>query len=61
MDKVTIARNRKRAREILYSKAPAAEKELAASKLKRTYEKAGTKPRGRDGAIIKEYLKEDKT
>lgn len=61
MDKVTIARNRKRAREILYSKAPTAEKELAASKLKRTYEKAGTKPVGRDGAIIKEYLKEDKT
>ena len=59
MDKVTIARNRKRAREILYSKAPTAEKELAASKLKRTYEKAGTKPRGRDGAIIKEYLKEE--
>ena len=61
MDKVTIARNRKRAREILYSKAPKAEKELAAKRLQRTYEKSGTKPRGRDGAIIKEYLKEDKT
>ena len=59
MDKVTIARNRKRAREILYSKAPVAEKELAAAKLQRTYEKAGTKPVGRDGAIIKEYLKEE--
>lgn len=58
MDKVTIARNRKRAREILYSKASMAEKELAAKRLQRTYEKSGTRPRGRDGAIIKEYLKE---
>lgn len=58
MDKVTIARNRKRAREILYSKAPVAEKELAAKRLQRTYEKVGTKPRGRDRAIIKEFLKE---
>ena len=59
MDKVTIARNRKRAREILYSKAPKAEKELAAKRLQRTYEKAGTKPVGRDGAIIKEFFKEE--
>ena len=58
MDKVTIARNRKRAREILYSKAPTAEKELAANRLQRTYEKAGTKPVGRDGAIIREYMRE---
>lgn len=55
MDKVTIARNRKRAREVLYSNAPKDEKIKAARKLNSTYEKSGTKPVGRDASILKQY------
>jgi SPP1 gp7 family putative phage head morphogenesis protein len=55
MDKVAIARNRKRAREVLYSNAPKDEKIIAAKKLNSTYEKSGTKPVGRDASILKQY------
>lgn len=55
MDKTTIARNRKRAREVLYSDAPLVDKVKAAKKLSNTYEKAGTKPVGRDASIINQH------
>jgi len=55
MDKTTIARNRKRAREVLYSDAPEDDKINAAKKLKSTYDKSGTKPVGRDASILKQY------
>lgn len=54
-DKVTIARERKRAREILYSDASTTEKKEAAEKLLSTYERTGKKPVGADGKIIKEF------
>jgi hypothetical protein len=55
-DKVTIATNRKRAREVLLSEnAPMVEKVKAAERLKKTYEKAGTRPVGRDAGMIKQY------
>ena len=60
-DKVTIATNRKRAREVLYNDAaPVGDKVKAARKLQQTYEKTGTRPVGRDASIInqhKEFLK----
>lgn len=55
-DAVTIATNRRRAREVLYNEAaPMEDKVKAARKLLRTYEKTGTRPAGRDAAIIKQY------
>ena len=55
-DKVTIAANRKRAREVLLSEnAPIEEKAKAARKLQKTYEKTGTRPVGKDASIIKQY------
>jgi len=55
MDKAAIARNRKRAREVLYSDAPLIEKIKAAKRLSNTYKKSGTKPVGRDASIINQY------
>lgn len=55
-DAVTIATNRKRAREVLLSEStPLVEKVKAAEKLKKSYEKTGTKPVGRDASMIKQY------
>jgi len=55
-DKVTIQSNRRKAREILYNEnAPLLEKIKAAEKLKKSYEKTGTKPVGKDASIIKKY------
>ncbi|WP_079908063.1 phage minor capsid protein [Carboxydocella sp. JDF658] len=55
-DAVTIATNRKRAREALYNEvAPLEDKLKAARQLQRSYEKAGQKPRGQDAAILKHY------
>ncbi|MCL6611186.1 MAG: hypothetical protein K6T66_06575 [Peptococcaceae bacterium] len=55
-DAVTIATNRKRAREVLYNEAaPLEDKLKAARKLQRSYEKTGQKPKGRDAAILKQY------
>lgn len=55
-DAVTIATIRKRAREVLYNEvAPLEDKVKAARKLLRTYEKTGTRPVGRDAAIVKQY------
>lgn len=56
-DKVTIATNRKRAREVLLSdSAPMAEKVKAAERLRKTYEKRGTRPVGRDASMIKQFM-----
>ncbi|WP_027309351.1 phage minor capsid protein [Caloramator sp. ALD01] len=59
-DKVTIQSNRRKAREVLYNEnAPLLEKIKAAEKLKKSYEKTGTKPVGKDASIInqhKEYI-----
>lgn len=60
-DKRTIATNRRRARQILYSQAPSEEKVKAAARLKGTYGKAGTKPVGRDASILKAYSEQIKT
>lgn len=55
-DKVTIATNRKRAREVLLSEnTPFPEKLRAARKLQRSYEKTGKIPRGTDASILKQY------
>lgn len=52
-DAVTIATNRRRAREMLLSdNAPLIEKVKAAEKLKKSYEKTGTKPVGVDAGMI---------
>nr|WP_159444459.1 phage minor capsid protein [Carboxydocella sporoproducens] len=61
-DAVTIATNRKRAREVLLSEnAPLEEKMEAYKKLKKTYEDTGKKPVGFDAQVIKHYqLNEDK-
>ncbi|HHW01905.1 MAG TPA: hypothetical protein GXX35_03705 [Thermoanaerobacterales bacterium] len=53
-DAVTIATNRKRAREVLLSEnIPMVEKVKAAKKLKKSYDKTGTKPVCADAAILK--------
>ncbi|MCR4398943.1 MAG: hypothetical protein NUV93_08275, partial [Firmicutes bacterium] len=55
-DAVTIAMNRRRAREVLLSKStPLVEKVKAAEKLKKSYEKTGTKPVGKDASLIRQY------
>lgn len=55
-DAVTIATNRRRAREVLLSEnAPMVEKIKAAEKLRKSYEKTGTKPVGADASLIKQY------
>lgn len=61
-DTVTIATNRKRAREVLLNEnAPLEEKMEAYKKLEKTYGDTGKKPVGFDAQIIKHYqLNEDK-
>jgi hypothetical protein len=55
-DAVTIATNRRRAREVLLSEnMPMIEKVKAAEKLRQSYEKTGTKPVGADASLIKQY------
>lgn len=55
-DKVTIETNRRRAREVLLNPdLPIVEKIKAAEKLKKTYEKTGTRPRGRDAKLLGQY------
>jgi hypothetical protein len=55
-DAVTIATNRKRAREVLYNEAtPMRDKIKAADKLNKTYENTGVKPVGKDASILKQY------
>ncbi|KRQ86046.1 Phage minor capsid protein 2 [Caloramator mitchellensis] len=55
-DKVTIQSNRRKAREVLYNEnAQLEDKVKAAERLKRSYEKEGKRPTGKDGSIIKQY------
>ncbi len=55
-DAVTIATNRRRAREVLLNEAvPFPEKLKAAQKLQRSYEKTGQKPAGIDASFLKQY------
>lgn len=55
-DAVTIATNRKRAREVLLSEnMPLEEKIKAAEKLKKSYDNTGQTPRGIDASILKQY------
>ena len=55
-DAVTIATNRRRAREVLLSEnAPLVEKVKAAEKLKKSYEKTGTRPVGKDASLVRQY------
>ena len=59
---VTIASNKRKAREVLYTpSAPLKEKVNAAAKLAKVYERTGTIPRGRDAKILQYYrLNEDR-
>lgn len=61
-DAVTIATNRKRAREVLLSDNATLEEKIEAyKKLKKIYEDTGKKPAGFDAQVIKYYqLNEDK-
>lgn len=55
-DQRTIQTIRIRAREVLYNENAALEEKVkAAEKLKKSYEKEGKKPTGRDASIIKQY------
>lgn len=55
-DAVTIATNRKRAREVLLNEvAPFPERLKAARRLQLSYEKTGQKPRGVDASILQQY------
>lgn len=55
-DAVTIATNRRRAREVLYSEAaPLGEKVKAARKLQRSYETSGTMLTGKDASLLKQF------
>ncbi|WP_422445983.1 phage minor capsid protein [Thermoanaerobacterium sp. DL9XJH110] len=55
-DLVTIATNRKRAREILLNEnIPLEEKIKAAQKLKKSYDNTGKRPMGIDAGILKQY------
>ena len=55
-DAVVLATNRRRAREVLLSgNVPLVEKAKAAERLKKSYEKTGTKPVGKDASLIRQY------
>jgi hypothetical protein len=55
-DAVTIATNRKRAREVLLGENMTLEEKIkTAEKLKKSYDNAGQTPRGIDASILKQY------